>query len=564
MKFHLIHMSGAQEGRTIMFENPTVIIGRDPGCDFRFPADLYPTMPPQFAQIVTDGRGACVIQYIVTPDSVAYGTISLNGIPMERPSEILPTDTVIQLGVQGPSLYFRIGIPTIGTNSYVLTKPKVLAKIEMLSGADKGRVFELTSAGPFRIGRNINMELPLSPMGDMFVSGRHAIIDLPMDGRWQITDTSRYGTLVNGRLIGTAALHNNDVIGLGKKGPQARFITGEGLAEATAAAPEIQMPVAQERRTLTRETTVPPIPAGPVPQAIPESDRIQPKPAADMDSPIPIPVTVSAQPAKKDESVVAASPFARSGAPGVPPNRSERSMPGVRRKRGRRIKPMQKIALVLTVCFVVLCLGYWGVSALMSTRENDIDKPATKNRVTKPTPQAQATLVPTATLAPVVVKTPAPVLPIVEKTALPQAPAPQVNETAMTGATAETTPGKLFAPEDGISVRLPSAEWEIKPKVNNAYVIKTPSGIRLLLSIVSDTSKEQIFESFEKKCKEADIVCKRSNNGTSIFYKGENYNYVIPIEKNNGKVVNIVVVENKRLSKESMTEVVQFAELLSK
>ncbi len=567
MKYHLIHMSGALQGRTLIFEKSVVIIGRDPGCDVRFPAEKWPSMPVQFAQIVTDERGACAIQYLVSPDSPEFGTIRLNGVPVTRPSEALSSETEILFGNNGPALYFRTGIPTVGATN-LPQQVRVLAHLSMLSGADAGRKFELTSPGPFRIGRNANMEIALNPIGDMLVSGRHAIIEMNDYNQWMLTDTSRHGTYVNNRAIGTATvLRNDDIISLGKKGPQAHFtierepvfvsVTQDNVTVVPGQydAPmevspyqETQLPTDQ---TLPSVPTLPPAdseeetpcPVGAAPiipePVMPTMPAAEPMPA----TPIPMPVV---EPTPQPD-VIPVTPAARTGAPGFHP-KVERMIPGIRKIRTRRLKSGRLVAIVAVTAIVLFIIVFWVFKLTGS------DKPV------KPAPSVK----PIATTA----KTSAPPPPptSVKPAATPKAvvtPAPTPPP-----ATAVNVPGPLFAPPDlDLTVTLPSPEWKIMGKridensKISIYNIATPSGkIINITTIPSEKSVDACYSNLAKKLDAKGSAYKRYDK--VFYYYGNNlHNYIVALQRPNDTIILICACETTPLVDPGKAEVEDFINL---
>ena len=87
-------------------------------------------------------------------------------------------------------------------------------KIEVMSGPDAGKAWELDTAQEYMVGRGVNNEIRLT---DKTVSSIHARLEW-QEGIWFVSDLgSRHGTYVQDEKVkGRKALFGGDIIRLGK------------------------------------------------------------------------------------------------------------------------------------------------------------------------------------------------------------------------------------------------------------------------------------------------------------------------------------------------------------
>lgn len=111
--------------------------------------------------------------------------------------------------------------PEVETAPAKLEPPALVAPpcFVLVHGAEIGRVFSLTSAGPWRIGRHRHSDISLD--FDPFVSGEHAVVLRSAGEGHVIRDSSanRNGTTVNLQPLargGSARLAQGDLVGVGR------------------------------------------------------------------------------------------------------------------------------------------------------------------------------------------------------------------------------------------------------------------------------------------------------------------------------------------------------------
>jgi pSer/pThr/pTyr-binding forkhead associated (FHA) protein len=92
-----------------------------------------------------------------------------------------------------------------------------------LSGTNQNHVDTVVTT-PILLGRDDVCQVHFDTFKELAVSGQHAQIDEVEEGRFQISNLSKNGVLVNGKAVeAPIPLPNHATIQLGKDGPRVRF-----------------------------------------------------------------------------------------------------------------------------------------------------------------------------------------------------------------------------------------------------------------------------------------------------------------------------------------------------
>ena len=272
-KCHVVYLTGSEAGNARSFDSARITLGRAANCDVLFDQYRDLAVASHHAEILYD-EGRFNIHDLGTRS----GTY-VNGV---RIADLHPlrNEDYIQLGRSGPEVIFRLG--QAGPDPQPLPPPAPeTGELEMITGADAGKLFPVLGTTPTRIGRRADVEASLDPRGDMVVSGHHCTLEY-LDDSFVLIDTSRNGTYLNGSLItGSCYLRDGDIITLGDGGPRARFRlhpprriypnrTGEfpPLTEQTGPSPAMRQAAAQppaQAAMSTELADMPPSAAEPMP-----------------------------------------------------------------------------------------------------------------------------------------------------------------------------------------------------------------------------------------------------------------------------------------------------------
>ena len=215
LKCHLVHLSGPDAGKSLSFEAARITLGRGTNCDVVFDPYRDLAVATHHAEILFDDN-----TFNIHDLGTRSGTY-VNGV---RIATLFPLrhEDYIQLGTNGPEMIFRHGLARPDPQPLPPPMPET-GELEMMSGADAGKIFPVLGQTPTRVGRRSEVEVPLDPKGDMVVSGHHCTIEW-QDDSFVLIDNSRNGTYLNGSLIsGSCYLRDGDIITLGEGGPRARF-----------------------------------------------------------------------------------------------------------------------------------------------------------------------------------------------------------------------------------------------------------------------------------------------------------------------------------------------------
>jgi ABC-type multidrug transport system ATPase subunit len=217
------------------FDQPVVVIGRDPSCDLVFDQAAWPMVSRTHAELRMEDRRCVLIDKNST-----QGTL-INGQRVVKPTEI-KTGAQIQFGQNGPVLTMEIlADAPIGSAAKqpVATNRDPLATTAK-SGAEPAFEFPVlifeSGVAPERgthlplnsettvLGRDLMASTP-EGAGASVVSRRHAEIRRDKSGQFFVEDLKSFnGTLVNSKRISQQTpLHNGDRIQLSVGGPMFRF-----------------------------------------------------------------------------------------------------------------------------------------------------------------------------------------------------------------------------------------------------------------------------------------------------------------------------------------------------
>lgn len=249
----LVHILGPMKGDIQEFTQGSILIGRDPSCDLKFPADLA-IISRKHAQIIREGNQFRLI------DSSSNGTY-VNGKRVKETS--LNSGDVLEFAGGGPKVSFlseiredldaTLGLlptPAQGYKQEPQAQPvqvsvqKVSAPLTILYGPTLRSYSEL----PVTIGRNPGCDFVLE---HQFINDQHAQFFFNHNQYWVKDLTGQQALRINQRPLNVQApLNINDEVSMSPRGPVFRFL-GEGrLAEVEETAPpqKVEKAKPQEKR----------------------------------------------------------------------------------------------------------------------------------------------------------------------------------------------------------------------------------------------------------------------------------------------------------------------------
>jgi pSer/pThr/pTyr-binding forkhead associated (FHA) protein len=212
---HFVFLTGTRAGEAVEFASARITVGRASISDLKFDPYADLSVAAHHAEILFDGKS-----FILHDLGSKSGTF-VNG---ERIAESikLEDEDYIQFGANGPEVIFRRG-PAPKELPPLPPPPVPMAELEILTGADAGKVFTIRGDRENRIGRRAGLEISLHPTAHLEVSGHHCSI-IFKDGNFLVEDVSRNGTFVNDLVVkGRAYLQDGDVLTFAPAGPQALF-----------------------------------------------------------------------------------------------------------------------------------------------------------------------------------------------------------------------------------------------------------------------------------------------------------------------------------------------------
>lgn len=282
----LVHILGPMKGEIQEFPEGAVLIGRDPACNLRFPADMT-IISRRHAQIIREGNQFKLI------DSSSNGTF-VNGKRVKE--AYLRNGDVLEFAEGGPKVSFLSEMREVQAMAAVTPSPpppppqeqraepprqpvqepvqapvpqeilkpvqpevvqpryeppqevfvqKVIAPLVIQYGPTLRSYREL----PVVIGKGLKCDFVLDHTA---IFEQHAQIFFAQDQYWIKDLTGQQPLRINGRPVSVQSpLNVNDEISMSAQGPVFRFL-GEGrLAEVEQAAAEEPLPARQEKRTET-------------------------------------------------------------------------------------------------------------------------------------------------------------------------------------------------------------------------------------------------------------------------------------------------------------------------
>ena len=216
MQCHLVYLTGPEAGKSQSFSAARITIGRASTCDFPFDPYRDLAVASNHAEILLDEGIFCIHDLGTRGGTIVNGERITGNHPLRH-------EDYIQFGKNGPEIIFRRGLAPAPDPQKLPPPSPETGEIELISGADAGKLFPVLGAQVCRIGRRADVEVPLDPRGDMVVSGHHCSVEHD-EGQFILTDCSRNGTFLNGTQIsGSTYLRDGDVLTLGPGGPMARF-----------------------------------------------------------------------------------------------------------------------------------------------------------------------------------------------------------------------------------------------------------------------------------------------------------------------------------------------------
>lgn len=279
----LVHILGPMKGEIQEFPEGAVLIGRDPACNLRFPADMT-IISRRHAQVIREGNQFKLI------DSSSNGTF-VNGKRVKE--AYLRNGDVLEFAEGGPKVSFLSEMKEVQAVAAVTPPPPPTPKQEIRVEPPIQPVREPVQApAPQEIPKPVQPEVVqprYEPPQEVFVQKvnaplviqygptlrsyrelpvvigkglkcdfvldhpaifeQHAQIFFAQDQYWIKDLTGQQPLRINGRPVSVQSpLNVNDEISMSAQGPVFRFL-GEGrLAEVEQAAPE-PLPAREEKKT---------------------------------------------------------------------------------------------------------------------------------------------------------------------------------------------------------------------------------------------------------------------------------------------------------------------------